>query len=145
MKVILTADVKKVGTRHQVVEVAQGFAENVLFPKKQALPATPANLAKLQGAVLRKADSKALEGALLAKSISELNGKTIALTVRANEAGKLFQTVHPKQVVAAIADAHHITLPESAVESAEFKQVGEYPIRLSGGGAVGVVTLSIQN
>ena len=47
MQVILLTDVKKVGQRGTVITVADGYAMNVLFPKKLATPATPENLKKI--------------------------------------------------------------------------------------------------
>ena len=40
MKVILLGELKGKGGEGDVVEVAQGFAENYLFPNRMALPAT---------------------------------------------------------------------------------------------------------
>jgi large subunit ribosomal protein L9 len=48
MQIILQEDVEKVGTRGQLVEVAEGYARNFLLPKKLALEATPGNLKRLE-------------------------------------------------------------------------------------------------
>jgi large subunit ribosomal protein L9 len=48
MKVVLQQDVRNVGARGEVVEVAPGFARNYLLPKKLALVATPGNLKTLE-------------------------------------------------------------------------------------------------
>ena len=40
MKVILLADVKSVGKKGQVVDVADGYGQNFLIPRKLASPAT---------------------------------------------------------------------------------------------------------
>lgn len=143
MKVILLTDVKKVGTRNQVVEVAQGFAENVLFPKKQAVPATREHLARLEAKAKLTSDSKAFETTLLAKHIRELSGKDLLIRVRANDSGKLFQTIHAKQVVEAIHDAFKVRLPESSIGSFEAKQTGVYPVVLSGGGETSTVRIIV--
>jgi large subunit ribosomal protein L9 len=43
MEVILRQDIEKLGTRGQIVNVADGYARNYLFPRKLAVPATEAN------------------------------------------------------------------------------------------------------
>ena len=40
MKVILQADVKNIGKKGEIVEVADGYGRNFLLPKKLALPAS---------------------------------------------------------------------------------------------------------
>ena len=47
MKVILLDEIKGKGGEGDVVEVAQGYAENFLFPKKLAVAATKGNLKQL--------------------------------------------------------------------------------------------------
>ena len=48
MKVILLADVKSVGKRDDIVNVSDGYARNMLFPKKLAVEATPKNMKDIQ-------------------------------------------------------------------------------------------------
>ena len=44
MKVILQADVKNIGKKGEIVEVADGYGRNFLLPKKLALPANTENV-----------------------------------------------------------------------------------------------------
>ena len=46
MKIILLQDVPKVGKKWEVKNVADGFAQNALIPKKLAEVATPSALAR---------------------------------------------------------------------------------------------------
>jgi large subunit ribosomal protein L9 len=48
MEVILKEDVSKLGTRGDVVKVAEGYGRNFLLPKKLAIEATPANRAVIE-------------------------------------------------------------------------------------------------
>ena len=48
MQIILQEEVEKLGTRGQVVEVAEGYARNFLLPRKLALEATPGNMKRLE-------------------------------------------------------------------------------------------------
>ena len=44
MKLILNSDVKSLGRKGDVVDVAKGYARNYLLPKKLAVVATSSNL-----------------------------------------------------------------------------------------------------
>ena len=48
MKVILTADVKGVGKKQEIVNVSDGYARNFLFPRKLAMDATPGAAKELE-------------------------------------------------------------------------------------------------
>ena len=48
MKVLLLADVKNVGKKDDVVNVSDGYARNMLFPKKLAVQATPKNIKEIE-------------------------------------------------------------------------------------------------
>lgn len=61
MKVILTREVSQLGSRDDVVNVADGYARNYLFPRNLAIPATPSALAEVERrAKLREAKSEKL-------------------------------------------------------------------------------------
>ena len=48
MKVILKQDIKGVGRKDQIIEAADGYARNFLFPRKLAVPADSGNMNNLQ-------------------------------------------------------------------------------------------------
>ena len=49
MKVILLEDVKALGKKGEIVNVSDGYARNMILPKKLGLEATPKNLNKKYG------------------------------------------------------------------------------------------------
>ena len=135
MKVVLLADVKKVGRKGEVVEVANGYAQSVLFPRKLALPGTPENLAKAQKAAALREDKKAFDHSLLAKTLKELDGKQVSLSAPANETGTLFKAIHEKQVIDAIKAVYGVSVPESVLKlDGAIKKTGEHIVRLEGEG-----------
>lgn len=135
MKVILTADVKKVGQRGSVVTIADGYAMNVLIPKKQAVPATAENLKKHERGVA-EAKGRADESASKARELlSQIDGKTLTVEVKASETGTLFKSLHESDIVAEIKKQWGITLPENAIKlDHHIKQKGTYvvPVELLG-------------
>lgn len=98
MKVILKCDVKGVGKKGEIKEVATGYAVNYLFKKNLAVEATPANLKALER-------EKALEQEKAAKELQEakelasrLEGEKIILKAKAGKEGRLFGAISTKQI-----------------------------------------------
>ena len=89
MKVILLEDVKGVGKKDQVLDCADGYVRNFLFPKKLAVEANKANLAALEKKLKNAADQKAanLEEARALKEL--LESKTIKLALKTGGGDKL--------------------------------------------------------
>lgn len=144
MKVILITDVKKVGQRGEVKDVADGYALSVLIPKKQALPATKENLKKHERAQAEKRDHKRAEEEQLERLIKNLNGKEVSIQMPANESGGLFKAVTPDDVVRGAREVHHVALPPLAVVIREpIKHTGTYNIELVGGREKGVLRLVV--
>ena len=63
MKVILTQDVEKLGTTHEVVEVADGYARNYLVPRGMAISANKSAMANLDN--LKNGQMVRVEGTVL--------------------------------------------------------------------------------
>ena len=90
MKVILLEDVKALGKKGQIVNVSDGYARNMILPKKLGLEATPKNLndLKLQKANEEKVAKEVYEAAqAFAK---DLETKEIILTLKTGEGGRTF-------------------------------------------------------
>ena len=101
MKVILTEDVKSLGKKGEIVNVSDGYARNSLFPKKQALEATPKNINDLK---LQKAHEEKVAQELLdeAKAFAEeLKDKKVVLSVKVGEGGKVFGSISSKEIAEA--------------------------------------------
>lgn len=143
MKLILLADVKKVGRRHEVVDVANGYAQNILLPQKLALPATPDNIKRFQKEKGRADDKKAFDQTLIEKNIKDVDGKVFTIQVRANESGTLFQTIHPKNVLDVIKKELHLELPEQVVRMDDIKKVGEYEVKFASGALTAQATVKV--
>ena len=82
MKVILLEDVKALGKKGEIVNVSDGYARNMILPKKLGLEATPKNLndLKLQKANEEKVAQENLEAArAFAKNLED---KEVILTLK---------------------------------------------------------------
>lgn len=119
MKVILAADVEKLGRKGDVVTVADGFGRNYLVPKGLALTASKGSLK--QAEQMRRAreevEKKAKEEAAL--KVATLGASPVYISARAGEEGKLFGSVTNVDVARAIVeqlgeeiDRRHIRLED---------------------------------
>ena len=133
MKIILLKDVRNVGARSEVKEVADGYARNFLFPKKLACPATDEKVSELEALRAQREAELKTEEERLDSTIHSLRGKTATIAARATEKGGLFKIISAEDVAKAIRAQHGLELPESAVHVAEpIKTLGEHAIELRG-------------
>ena len=101
MKVILTADVKSLGTKGEIVDVSDGYARNMLLPKKLGVEANSKNIndLKLQKSNEDKVAKEILEQAkALAAEIAE---KSVTVSIKVGEGGKTFGSVSSKEIAEA--------------------------------------------
>jgi large subunit ribosomal protein L9 len=93
MEVILKEDVAKLGSRGDVVRVAEGYGRNYLLPKKLAIEATPSNRAvidQMKAAAVRRVAREKGD----AEKLSELlTGVSVTFTRKSGEHDQLFGSV----------------------------------------------------
>lgn len=101
MKVILLEDVKSLGKKGELVNVSDGYARNMLLPKKLGMEATAKNLNDLK---LKKAndDKVAQENLVAAKDFKkELETKEVCVSIKVGEGGRTFGSVSTKEIAEA--------------------------------------------
>lgn len=143
MKVILLKDVAKIGKRFDLVEVPNGYAQNMLIPRGMALPATPENV-KRAGA--RKDHTAAVTTAtneVFNDVAARIKGEKVALTVESNEQGHLFMAVKPEMIVEALKEAGYEVTKDQIVLPQPIKALGEFEITLANGKDQVVFTLEV--
>lgn len=102
MKVILLQDVKSLGKKGEIVTVSDGYARNMILPKKLGVEATGKNLndLKLQN---KHADKVAQEQYEAAQDLAEhLKDQIVTVTIKAGEGGRTFGSVSTKEISAAV-------------------------------------------
>ena len=104
MKVILSKDVEKLGSKGDVVTVADGYARNYLVPKGMAIAASKGSLrqADQMRRAREEADRKAKEEA--AAQVARLASSPVYISARAGEEGRLFGSVTNGDVARAVLD-----------------------------------------
>ena len=129
MKVILTADVKSLGKKGEIVDVSDGYARNMLLPKKLGVEANSKNIndLKLQKANEEKVAKEILEAAkAFAEDIKE---KSVTVTIKTGEGGKTFGSVSSKEIAAAYKSQLNIEIDKKKLQLAEpVRSLGVYKV-----------------
>lgn len=145
MKVLLRRDVEGVGRRGDIVDVTGGYARNFLLPSGSALRASEG--VTDQAAAMRHSrdlrDAKDVAAAETQKA--ELERSPITVAARASAQGKLFGSVGPVEVAAAIAAATGVELDRTQVALDEhLKELGAAPVTVAlFGGVTATVTVEV--
>lgn len=100
LQVILQSDVDNVGKSGELVKVRPGFARNFLIPRQLAVPATTAQINRLEhekAVALARAEKNKKEAQGLAEKI---NGLKLSIARTVGEDDKLFGSVTAKEIEA---------------------------------------------
>ncbi len=131
MEVILLQDIDKVGDKHTIVRVKDGYGRNYLIPQGMALVANHSNRRRLE-------DLKRREEAQESKMIGEyqaiadkLKDVVLRIGAKAGQSGKLFGSVTNVQLAAALKEQAGIELERrKIVIEEEVKELGTFSARL---------------
>jgi len=128
MKVILLQDVKGVGKKDEIINAADGYVRNFLFPKKFAVEANKANLAALEKTQKATAAGKAKELEVAKELKALIESKTVTLALKTGGGDKLFGSVTNKELADALLaqtgleiDRKKISIPETIKKLGEHK------------------------
>jgi large subunit ribosomal protein L9 len=136
MKVILLKDVKKIGRKYEIKDVADGYALNSLIPNNIAVPATSSYIKvieakKKQSALMKEDFKKAFEFA-----VTKLPEGKLHIDGKVNEKGHLFAGIHAEQIIEEFKKDTGVILCEEHFEMDKpIKEIGEHTINLKVEGA----------
>ncbi len=136
MKVILLEDVKGSGKKGDLVNVADGYARNFLLAKGLAMEATVTaiNNKNIQDAAKAHHAKVELDNAKNEKE--KLEGKTVHVTAKAGNGGRLFGAVTAKEVAIALKQEYALDIDKKKVSlSSEIKAFGtfDFTVKLHNG------------
>ncbi|WP_024356920.1 50S ribosomal protein L9 [Leucobacter chironomi] len=125
-KVILTNEVQGLGSAGDVVDVKNGYARNYLVPQGYAVHWTRGGEAQV--AQLRAArDARALASAEDAQALkAKLQEGKIRLFAKTGAEGRLFGSVKPAAVAAAVSEAGLGEIDKRKITVPTIKSTGEY-------------------
>jgi large subunit ribosomal protein L9 len=131
VKVILLEDVKKIGKKGDLVNVADGYARNYLFPRNLAKEATSGSIKQL------KQEKKAMENKKkkefeLAKEVAEkISKSSVTVKAKSGDQGKLFGSITSKDIANELKKQHNIDVDRRKIELSEpIKTLGNYKVNI---------------
>ncbi len=130
MKVILTDEIRGLGTRGDVITVKDGYARNFLFPKKLAREATPGNLKSIEQERKKWAQLADQERAVAQKAADSVKGTKVSINKRVGENGQLFGSVTANEIADAL-EAKGINVDKRRIELAHpIKSIGLHDVEV---------------
>jgi large subunit ribosomal protein L9 len=129
-KLILRADVKGVGKRGDIVDVADGYARNYLLPRSLAMTANSGSVA--QAAAMRTArDLKDAKNRESAETVARtLVSASIKVTGKAKD-GRLFGSITDKDIAEAVRVQTGAAIDRKSIHMSEhIKTLGDHTVQV---------------
>lgn len=133
MKVILLEDVKSLGKKGDIVKVSDGYARNMILPKKLGVEATAKNLndLKLQKANEEKIAQENYQAAV--DFAKDLEDKEVVLTLKVGENGRTFGSISSKEISEAAREQLNLEIDKKKLQlSGPIRDLGvtQVPVKL---------------
>src|ERR1043165_6142246 len=130
MKVILTDEIRGLGSRGDIVTVKDGYARNFLIPKKLAREATPGNLKAIEQERKKWALLAQQEKDAAKKSAEAVKGVKVTIQKRVGEHGQLFGSVTANEIADALV-SKGIEVDKRRIELAHpIKSLGSHDVEV---------------
>lgn len=131
MKIILLEDVKTLGKKGEIVSVSDGYARNMILPKKLGVEATSKNLndLKLQN---QHAEKVAQENLDAAKALAEeLKDKKVEVKMKSGKDGRTFGSISTKEIAEAAKTQLKMDLDKKKMVLKDpIKSLGTYEVQI---------------
>ncbi len=141
---ILLEDVESLGQRGEPIDVAPGYLRNYLIPRKLAAPATAGALEQAQQRQAAAEKAAQLRAEREEQAASLLSKTVLTIQQRADDGGKLFGSVGPKEIVDAIREARDLRIDKRKVRLEQpIREIGTHmvEIELADGSVAAVKTI----
>lgn len=132
MKVILKKDVRDVGRSGDMVNVADGYARNFLFPRNLAAEATEGRVKEYEHWTRVAASKKKKAVAELTQVIDKLKAVTVSFKMPAGENDKLFGSVTAKDIAAELTKLG-FNIEKKDIQFEQIKVLGQYKAKINFG------------
>ncbi|MFH1789719.1 MAG: 50S ribosomal protein L9 [bacterium] len=129
MKVILLQDVKNLGKADQIKEVADGYANNFLFTRNLAVPASNKMLDELkqrQDKIVKLTEKELVTEQDIA---SKIDGIELELREKVSKSGSLYAAVNAQTISKELKNKGY-NISAKQIKVSPIKEVGEYSAKV---------------
>ena len=130
MKVILLKDIKGTGKKGEVINAADGYARNFLFPRKLAEEASDVNMHILNKKAETERKKKTAEIEEAQKLANEIKDKVVKIIGKAGENGKLFGAITTKDIATALNKQYNLDIDKKKLVADTIKLLGTYEVEV---------------
>lgn len=146
MKVILLADVARVGKKYDMVDVAPGYARNFLFARGLAEAVTKSSEKRALEMQKKREEAQKAHEAMLEKALSGVKGVLLTMKRKANEEGHLYAGVTAHEVAEELTKVLHAEfLPDHVLLEKPIKSVGTHEISVLIGGKKAEFSVTVES
>lgn len=130
MQIILLQDIEKLGKKHDVKEVKDGYARNFLIPQGLAKIATKQDLKMLetQKSIKEKKAEEELEK--IQQVVTMIDGQEIIITVKVGEKEQLFESITVQKISEKLKELNFEVKNNQIELSEPIKELGDFPIKI---------------
>lgn len=145
MKVIFLKDVPRVGRKYDIKNVADGYAINMLLPKKLAEVATPSAIKKVEDMKNNDLTQKRIQEELLQKNLETINSLIVTIKGKANDKGHLFAGITKEMLIAEVLKISRLSLDsEIVILEKPIKELGTHKVLVQSGNKKAEFTVVVE-
>ena len=131
MELILLKDVRGLGKAGEIVKAGDGYARNMLLPKKLAMAATPENKKVLEEQRAEIEAQRAMDKAVAEDLKKKLENASVTIEAKGGDNGRLFGAVTSQDIADAIEAQCKIKVDKKKIDVPQpIKSAGESVVEL---------------
>ena len=130
MKVILLQDVRDVGKKNEVKEVANGFARNFLLERGLAKLATDDAVQKAEEEIMIESEKSKEELEIAGEMASKMDGLEVEVKVKVGDKEQLFEKVSTAKIAQSLQDMGYDIKKTQIVLEKDIHEIGEHDVKV---------------
>lgn len=129
MKVLLQKDVKNLGSKGSLVEVAEGYGRNFLLPRGLAVEATKGNVKQVESEKTAEKNKRQRLVKEAEETASRIDGQKLQLRAKVGDAGKLFGSITSQEIADRLNRQYKVEIDKRKIDLKDpIRGLGTFPV-----------------